>query len=128
MKPLQSCSLFLIWQIVKNSDKEEDVEYFMQKFPKSSCIEAAQKRIHEIRAVNHYKNGDLAKAYDEFNSAGGRNYLQNSNQSLYDKCLEFTIILPLLVLLNRKNCRHSYGNILIASIIIPCQICSPFQG
>ncbi len=31
---LQSVS---VWQIVKNSDKEEDVEYFMQKFPKSSC-------------------------------------------------------------------------------------------
>ena len=83
---LQSVS---VWQIVKNSDIEEDIEYFMQKFPKSSCIEVAKKRIHEIRAVNHYKNGDLAKAYDEFNSAGGRNYLQNSNQSLYDKCLEF---------------------------------------
>ena len=48
---LQSVS---VWQIVKNSDKEEDVEYFMQKFPKSSCIEAAQKRIHEIRACLLY--------------------------------------------------------------------------
>ncbi len=83
---LQSVS---IWQTVKNSDKEEDVESFMQKFPRSSCIEAAKKRIHEIKAVNHYKSGDLAKAYNEFNSAGGRNYLQDSNQSLYDKCLEF---------------------------------------
>jgi hypothetical protein len=83
---LQSVS---IWQIVKNSDKEENIEYFMQKYPKSSCIEAARKRIHEIKAVNYYKNGEFAKAYDEFNNAGGRNHLQEANRLLYDKCTEF---------------------------------------
>lgn len=83
---LQSVS---VWQIVKNSDKEEDVEYFMQKFPKSSCIEAAKRRIHEIKAVNYYKSGNLTKAYSEFNNAGGRNCLQDSNRILFDKCVEF---------------------------------------
>lgn len=80
---LQSISA---WEIVKNSDKEEDIENFMQKFPKSSCIETAQKRIHEIKAVNHYKSGELANAYEEFNYAGGRKHLQEANRLLYDEC------------------------------------------
>ena len=61
----------------------------MQKFPKSSCIEAAKRRIHEIKAVNYYKSGNLTKAYSEFNNAGGRNCLQDSNRILFDKCVEF---------------------------------------
>ncbi len=83
---LQSVSA---WLIIKDSDKEEDMEHFMQKFPKSSYIEAAKRRIHEIKAVNHYKSGDLEKAYGEFCIAGGRNYLQDSNRPLFDKCMEF---------------------------------------
>lgn len=62
---------------------------FIKTYPKSSCVDKAQKRIHELKGVNCYLANDLLNAYQEFNKAGGKFALEQANQSKFDECQEY---------------------------------------
>lgn len=77
------------WKSIKSSKNISEIELFIQTYPKSSCIDNAQKRIHELKGVNYYLANDLLNAYQEFNKAGGKYALEQTNQSQFDECQEY---------------------------------------
>lgn len=77
------------WESIKLSKSIYEIERFVRDYPKSSCIDKAKKRIHELNGVNYYTANDLLNAYKEFNNAGGRSALELTNQSKFDKCQEY---------------------------------------
>jgi len=77
------------WNAIKQSSSKSVIENFIQKYPKSSCLPEANKRLNELTAVELYGQGDLQHAYDKFEAAGGRYSLEYSNRSKYDECLEY---------------------------------------
>ena len=77
------------WNSIKHSSSKSVIENFIQKYPNSSCLVDAQKRLSELIAVELYAQGDLQRAYEKFEAAGGRYSLESSNRSKYDDCLEY---------------------------------------
>ncbi len=77
------------WNAIKQSSSKSVIENFIQKYPNSSCLPEANKRLNELTAVELYGQGDLQHAYDKFEAAGGRYSVEYSNRSKYDECLEY---------------------------------------
>lgn len=77
------------WESIKSSKSISEIELFIKTYPKSSCVDKAQKRIHELKGANYYLSNDLINAYHEFNKAGGRYVLEQTNQSKFDECEEY---------------------------------------
>lgn len=77
------------WNAIKQSSSKSVIENFIQNYPKSSCLPEANKRLNELTAVELYGQGDLQRAYDKFEAAGGRYSIEYSNRSKYDECLEY---------------------------------------
>ncbi len=77
------------WKSIQFSKNMAEIEMFMKSYPKSSCIDKAQKRIHELKGVDFYLSNDLLNAYQEFNKAGGKYALEQANQSKFDECQEY---------------------------------------
>lgn len=77
------------WKSIQSSKNIAEIEMFMKTYPKSSCINSAQKRIHELNGVDFYLANDLINAYQEFNKAGGKYTLEQVNQSKFDECQEY---------------------------------------
>lgn len=77
------------WNSIKQSSTKAAIENFIQKYPKSSCLPEANKRLNELTAVELYGQGDLQRAYDKFEAAGGRYSIDYSNRSKYDESLEY---------------------------------------
>lgn len=77
------------WNTIKQSSSKSVIENFIQKYPKSSCLPEANKHLNELTAIELYGQGDLQRAYDKFEAAGGRYSIEYSNRSKYDECLEY---------------------------------------
>ena len=77
------------WNAIKQSSSKSVIENFIQKYPKSSCLPEANKRLNELTAVELYGQGDLQRAYDKFEAAGGRYSIEYSYRTKYDECLEY---------------------------------------
>ncbi len=77
------------WQRLKSSKSLIEVKYFIKKYPKSSVLADAERKVHELNGVQYYNNNELLKAYNEFNKAGGRDLIDSSNHGAYDKCVEY---------------------------------------
>jgi len=77
------------WESLKTSNSISEIEMFIKAYPKSSCVDKAKKRIHELKGLNYYLANDLLNAYQEFNKAGGKSALEQANQSKFDECQEY---------------------------------------
>lgn len=77
------------WKALKTSTSISAIETFIEKYPKSSQIVSADKRIHELKGVNYYEANNLSSAYHEFKAAGGKYALDYANQSKFDECEEY---------------------------------------
>ena len=77
------------WNGIKYSSSKSVIEDFIQKYPKSSCLQNAQKRLSELTAVELHSQGDFQRAYEKFEAAGGRYSIESANRSKYDECLEY---------------------------------------
>lgn len=77
------------WEQIRRTTSKTVVENFINTHPKSSCIDAARKRYEELLAVEYYEQGELQRAYENFEAAGGRSMIDISNQSKFDDCLEY---------------------------------------
>lgn len=77
------------WNLIRTSSSIETIESFMKKYPKSSCLPDAQKRLDELKAVEQYEQGNLKRAYELFESAGGKYAIETSNRQKYDECFEY---------------------------------------
>lgn len=77
------------WKSIQSSKNIAEIELFMKTYPKSSCIAKAQRRIHELKGVDFYLSNDLLSAYQEFDKAGGKYALEQTNQSKFNECQEY---------------------------------------
>lgn len=76
------------WNAIKNDGSRTDVEQFTRDYPKSSCLDAAKKRIHEFNAVDAYNRQDYKIAKKEFDEAGGLGNLRPENRIMYNNCVQ----------------------------------------
>lgn len=77
------------WNRICRSSSKEVIESFILKYPKSSCISNATKKHDELLAVELFEQGNLQRAYEKFESAGGRYTIESYNRSKYDECAEY---------------------------------------
>ena len=77
------------WSLIRNSSSKSSIDSFVRKYPKSSCLTEAQKKLDELIAVEFYEQGNLQSAFDKFESAGGQYSIDSSNRSKYDECAEY---------------------------------------
>ena len=77
------------WNKICHSSSKETIESFILKYPKSSRISIATKKHDEFLAVELYEQGNLQRAYEKFESAGGRYVIESHNRSKYDECAEY---------------------------------------
>ena len=77
------------WEHIHNSLSKSEIESFINRYPKSSRLQEANKRIDELTGVELYEQGNLLRAFEKFESAGGRYSLSDSNRSKYDECKEY---------------------------------------
>lgn len=78
-----------VWNSIRHGTSKVDVESFILKYPRSSCLPEAIKRRDELWAIELYAQGDLQQAYEKFESAGGRASIDPSSHSKYDECVEY---------------------------------------
>lgn len=110
------------WKSIQFSKNMAEIEMFMKSYPKSSCIDKAQKRIHELKGVDFYLSNDLLNAYQEFNKAGGKYALEQANQSKFDECQEYWEYNNLTSYSGEEKLLASSKNILLGSILMKSQI------
>ena len=77
------------WNLIRNSSYRSDIESFVGKYPKSSCLPEAKRKLNELTAVELYRQGKYQSAIDKFEAAGGRSSIDYSNRSKYDDCVEY---------------------------------------
>ncbi len=77
------------WNNLKTSTSIAELQGFIVKYPQSTKALTAQNRIHELKGLQHYQNGSLSEAYNEFVMAGGRSALETPNRSKFDECEEY---------------------------------------
>ena len=78
------------WTILSRSNSIDSINAYMSKYPNSPKLEDAKLRIHQLKGVQYYRNGDLKSAYNEFTTAGGRSALDVANRDMYDKAYEYS--------------------------------------
>lgn len=77
------------WNHILNSSSKSEIESFIKRYPKSSRLPEANKKLDELAGVELYEQGNLHRAFEKFESAGGRYSLSASNRSKYDECKEY---------------------------------------
>lgn len=77
------------WETIRHSSSKSVIENFIVKYPKSSCLQDATKRHDELLAVEFYEQGNLQRAYEKFEAAGGKYSIESTNRIKYDECLEY---------------------------------------
>lgn len=76
------------WNALRKDGGITSIESFITKYPNSSCVAQAEKRIYELKAIGLYNTGDYLTAYYEFNKAGGRKEIAPSSINMYNRCVE----------------------------------------
>lgn len=77
------------WNAIRHTTYRSVIEDFILKYPKSSCLSEATKRHDELLALEFYEQGNLQRAYEKFEAAGGRYALEPSSLPKYDECVEY---------------------------------------
>ncbi len=72
------------WDEVKNTMNKSYIQTFLQKYPKSPYCATAEKRIHEITAIDFCNNRQWQSAISEFNAAGGKEELSPTGLFYYN--------------------------------------------
>lgn len=76
------------WQRIEFSNIKSDFETFEKHFPDSKYSDNAQKRYHELNAVEYFEQNMIEYAYSEFLLAGTPDKFRAVNKEKYLDCVE----------------------------------------
>lgn len=91
------------WTQLKGSTSLDALLAYVNKYPNSSCKVNAERRMHELKGVQYYRNKNLLDAFKEFTEAGGKYNIDLSNRRIYDECLEYSEYHSLIYSTNEKD-------------------------
>ncbi len=75
------------WEDVKNTMNKSYIHTFIQQYPQSPYRAIAEKRVHEITAIDFCNNRQWKSAITEFDAAGGKDQLSPTGLFYYDLCM-----------------------------------------
>lgn len=76
------------WNRIKNSENISEVQNFISSYPHAVEISAATAKLHELKGVQHYNEGNLGSAYSEFSNLT-RDKISYANRKAYDDVMEY---------------------------------------
>lgn len=56
----------LVWNSIKDTDKINELQNFISSYPHAVEVSTATAKLHELKAVKYYDEGNLSSAYSEF--------------------------------------------------------------
>lgn len=76
------------WNIIKNSENISELQNFISSYPHAVEISIATAKLHELKGVQHYNEGNLGSAYSEFSHLT-RDKISYANRKAYDDVMEY---------------------------------------
>lgn len=76
------------WDRVKNSDNINELQRFISSYPYSVEVSIATAKLHELKGIQHYNEGNLSSAYSEFSNLT-RDKISYANRKAYDDVMEY---------------------------------------
>ena len=76
------------WQRIKDSTDTTEIQDFIKFFPHASETSIATIRLHELKGLQHYNNGDFAAAFSELIQIS-RDNVSYANRKAYDDVMEY---------------------------------------
>ncbi len=76
------------WQKINGTNNIAELQRFISSYPHATEINGATLRLHELKGVQHYNEGNLGAAYTEFSQIS-RDNLSYVNRKTYDDVMEY---------------------------------------
>ena len=76
------------WNGIKNTEDISELQNFISSYPHAVEVSTAMAKLHELKGVEHYKEGNLGSAYSEFSNLT-RDKISYANRKAYDDVMEY---------------------------------------
>lgn len=76
------------WNRIKNTDKTNELQSFISSYPHAVEVSIATAKLHELKGIQHYNEGNLDSAYSEFSNLT-RDKISYANRKAYDDVMEY---------------------------------------
>ncbi len=77
-----------VWNRIKDSDNINELQNFTTSYPYATEVSAATARLHELKGIKHYNEGNFGSAYAEFSNLS-RDKISYANRKAYDDVIEY---------------------------------------
>lgn len=77
-----------VWNRIKDSDNINELQNFTTSYPHATEVSAATARLHELKGIKHYNEGNFGSAYAEFSNLS-RDKISYANRKAYDEVMEY---------------------------------------
>lgn len=78
----------LAWNKIKDTGNISELQIFISSYPHAVEISIATAKLHELKGVQHYNEGNLGTAYSEFSNLT-REKISYANRKAYDEVIEY---------------------------------------
>jgi hypothetical protein len=76
------------WNRIKNTENINELQNFISSYPCAAEVSIANAKLHELKGVQHYNEGNLGSAYSEFSNLT-RDKISYANRKAYDDVMEY---------------------------------------
>lgn len=76
------------WQKINGTNNIAELQRFISSYPHATEVKEATLRLHELKGVQYYNEGNLGTAYTEF-SKTSRDNISYANRKAYDDAMEY---------------------------------------
>lgn len=76
------------WQKIKGANNIDELQLFIFTYPDAAEVNEATSRLHELKGIQHYNEGNFGGAYNEFSQIS-RDNLSYGNRKAYDDVMEY---------------------------------------
>ena len=77
-----------VWNKIKDSDNINELQNFTTSYPHATEVSVATARLHELKGIKHYNEGNLGPAYELFSNLS-RDNISYANRKAYDEVIEY---------------------------------------
>ena len=76
------------WNRIKSTENISELQNFISSYPHAVEVSTATAKLHELKCVQHYNEGNLGSAYSEFSNLT-RDKISYANRKAYDDVMEY---------------------------------------
>lgn len=77
-----------VWNSIKDTDKINELQNFIYSYPNAIEVSTATAKLHELKGIQYYNEGNLGSAYSEFSNLT-RDKISYANRKAYDEAIEY---------------------------------------